>query len=216
VVTTRRPASYDQILALPEHVVGEIVDGELHVSPRPASPHAFTNSGLSYELTGPFQRGRGGPGGWWFLTEPELHFGRQVVVPDLAGWRRERMPRIPDVPYFELAPDWVCEVASPSTAKLDRTKKTRVYARAGVRHLWIVDPVARTLEVFRLVDGRWTLVAAHADEETVRVEPFDAIELSLAGWWLPAAAAPVPEKAKRSRATGRPRSKPASKRRRPR
>jgi Uma2 family endonuclease len=141
------------------------------------------------------------------------------VVPDLAGWRRERMPQIPDVPYFELAPDWVCEVASPSTAKLDRTKKTRVYARAGVSHLWIVDPVARTLEVFRLVDGRWTLVAAHADEETVRAEPFDAIELSLAGWWLPTAepvAPPAPEKAKRPGGAGRPRSKPAPKRRRAR
>jgi hypothetical protein len=214
VVTTRRPASYQQILALPEHVVGEIVDGELHVSPRPASPHAFTNSGLSYELMGPFQRGRGGPGGWWLLTEPELHFGAQVVVPDLAGWRRERMPQVPEVAFFELAPDWVCEVASPSTAKLDRTKKTRVYARAGVGHLWIVDPLARTLEVFRLERGRWSLVAAHADEETVRAEPFDAVELSLAGWWMmPAAPAPAAGKRRNAERPGGPgrssRTKPA-------
>jgi Uma2 family endonuclease len=221
VGTTRRPASYEQIRALPEHVVGEIVDGELHVSPRPASPHAHAAHEMDAEISNPFQRGRGGPGGWWFLTEPELHFGAQVVVPDLAGWRRERMPQIPDVAYFELAPDWVCEVASPSTAKLDRTKKTRVYARAGVGHLWIVDPLARTLEVFRLEDSRWSLIAAHADEETVRAEPFDAVELALAGWWLSAAATPAPvaapagkrRNAKRPGGPGRSRSKPAPKRR---
>ena len=184
MVSTRRPASYDQILALPEHLVGEIVDDVLYVSPRPASPHAFASMGIGSELFGPFQRGRGGPGGWWLLTEPELHFGRQVVVPDLAGWRHERMPAVPSVAYFELAPDWVCEVASPSTAKLDRTKKMRVYAEAGVGHLWIVDPLLRTLEVFRLVDTSWTLVAALADDEKVRAEPFDEVELELASWWI--------------------------------
>jgi Uma2 family endonuclease len=117
-------------------------------------------------------------------VEPEVHLDRHVVVPDLAGWRRERMPEIPDVRHFDLAPDWVCEVASPSTAKIDRTKKTRVYADAGVGHLWIVDPLLRTLEVFRRVGTNWTLVAAHSDDERVRAEPFDAIELGLASWWL--------------------------------
>jgi Uma2 family endonuclease len=190
VVSTRRPATYDQILALPEHLVGEIIDDVLYVSPRPASPHAHATHELDGDLSHPFQRGRGGPGGWWFLVEPELRFGRQVVVPDLAGWRRERMPDMPDVRQFTLAPDWVCEVASPSTAKLDRTKKMRVYADAGVGHMWIVDPLLRTLEVFRLVDARWTLIIAHADDERARAEPFDAIELSLASWWLRAPSLP--------------------------
>jgi Uma2 family endonuclease len=193
VVATRRPASYDQILALPEHLVGEIVDDVLYVSPRPASPHAFTSMGIGGDLFAPFQRGRGGPGGWWLLVEPELHFGRQVVVPDVAGWRIERMPTVPVTPYFELAPDWVCEVASPATAKLDRTKKMHVYAEAGVGHLWIIDPLLRTLEVYRLSDRKWSLIATHSDDDKARIEPFDAIELELAGWWLPdTAPAPAP------------------------
>jgi Uma2 family endonuclease len=193
MVSTRRPASYDQILALPEHLVGEIIDEVLYVSPRPASPHAFTAHGLAYDLTGPFQRGRGGPGGWWLLTEPELHFGRQVVVPDVAGWRATRMPSVPVVPYFELAPDWLCEVASPSTAKLDRTRKMRVYAEAGVGHLWIIDPLLRTLEVFRLVEKNWSLVAAHSDDEKVHAQPFDEIELDLASWWITGDVPPGPQ-----------------------
>ena len=146
------PATYADIQALPEHLVGEILDGELIVSPRPASPHAVAASRLMIELGGPFDRGRGGPGGWTILTEPELHFGPQVMVPDLAGWRRERMPQVPDVPFFELEPDWVCEVLSPSTARIDRSRKMRHYARARVQHVWLVDPLATTLEVFRL-DG---------------------------------------------------------------
>jgi Uma2 family endonuclease len=187
VVTTRRKATYADIEALPEHLVGEILEGELVVSPRPASAHAYTTGSSFGDLVGPFQRGRGGPGGWWLLIEPELHFGEDVLVPDLAGWRVERMPAVPNVAYFELAPDWVCETASPSTAKYDRTSKMRIYARAEVRHLWIIDPLARTLEVFRLENRRWSQISAHADDEKVRAEPFDAIELELATWWLPAA-----------------------------
>src|SRR5512142_1943672 len=111
----RRNATYDDLLGLPSHVVGELLEGSLVVSPRPASRHARAASGLGGELHGPFQRGRGGPGGWIILDEPELHLGGNVLVPDLAGWRRERMPQLPDVAAFELAPDWVCEVLSAST-----------------------------------------------------------------------------------------------------
>jgi Uma2 family endonuclease len=126
----RRTATYEDLLEVPEHLVAEIIDGELVTSPRPSSRHSLAASGLGADLTGPFQRGRGGSGGWVNLDEPELHIAGQVMVPDLAGWRRERMPEVPDVAYFELAPDWLCEVLSPSTAKRDRTRKMHHYARA--------------------------------------------------------------------------------------
>src|SRR5262245_52490577 len=148
----KRPATYDDLVAVPEHLVAEIVDGELVTSPRPAAPHARASSRLGAELGGPFDRGKNGPGGWILLDEPELHFHGNVLVPDIAGWRRERMPELPDAAAFELAPDWVCEVLSPGTMAHDRGAKMPVYAREGVAFVWLVDPSARLLEVFRL-DG---------------------------------------------------------------
>ena len=183
VAEKKGPATYADIEALPEHLVGEIIDGELIVSPRPASPHAIAASRLGVEIGGPFDRGKGGPGGWIILDEPELHFGPQVMVPELAGWRRERMPRIPDVPFFEQPPDWLCEVLSPSTARVDRAKKMRHYAKVKVQHVWLVDPLATTLEVYRLAPSGWLLVDTHAGDAKVRVEPFDAVELDLASLW---------------------------------
>jgi len=185
-----KPATYEDVLNAPENKVAEILDGELIVSPRPAARHSLAASWLSIDLGGPFARGRGGPGGWWILLEPELHFGEQVVVPDLAGWRRERMPAIPDAPFFSLAPDWVCEVLSPSTERIDRGKKLRIYAEAGVAHAWLVNPVERTLEVLRLRDGAWTIVAVFTGGEAVRAEPFDAIELDLGALWIDSENAP--------------------------
>lgn len=179
----RRDATYEDLRALPENVVGEILDGELHVQPRPASPHALAASVLGGELGPPFHRGRGGPGGWVILHEPELHLRNDVLVPDLAGWRRERMPTMPDAPAFTLAPDWVCEVVSPSTGRVDRTKKRPIYAREQVRHLWFVDPIERTLEVFRLEGSFYSVVATHSGDDRVRAEPFEAIELELAALW---------------------------------
>lgn len=178
-----RPATYDDLLALPEHVVGEIIDGELHVSPRPAPRHAVAASVLGGELGPPYHSGRGGPGGWWILDEPELHFGRDVLVPDLTGWRRLRMASIPDTAYFTLAPDWVCEVVSPKTGRLDRLKKLPLYAREGVGHAWLIDPLQRTLEVMRLEQGRWVIVAVHGEADAVRAEPFEATELNLGLLW---------------------------------
>jgi Uma2 family endonuclease len=180
----KKPATYQDILDLPEHQVGELVDGDLHVSPRPAARHAKVSSALGMVIGTPFQLGQGGPGGWWILDEPELHLGHDVLVPDLGGWRRERMPRIPDVTYFELAPDWVCEVLSPSTAKLDVERKLPRYARAGVRHAWVIDPVHRVLEVFRQEHERWVLVSAFGGDATVRAEPFADAELKLGALWL--------------------------------
>ena len=180
----KRAASYDDVLRAPDHVVAEIIAGDLYTTPRPAGAHAKAASTLGMDLGSPFQRGRGGPGGWWILDEPEIHFGGDIVVPDLAGWRRERLPRIPDAAYFELAPDWICEVVSPSTGQLDRARKLPVYARERVAHAWLVDPHQRTLEVYRLREGHWVLLATHAGDAHVRAEPFDAIELQLGDLWL--------------------------------
>ena len=178
-----RPATCDDLLALPAHVVGEIIDGELHATPRPTPRHALAASVLGGEIGPPFHGGRGGPGGWWILFEPELHFDGDVLVPDLAGWRRSRMPSIPDTAYLTLAPDWVCEVISPGTGRLDRLTKAPVYAREGVGHLWMIDPLQRTLEVMRLDQGRWLILGVHGESAVVRAEPFDAIDLSLGLLW---------------------------------
>lgn len=181
----RRKATYEDLLRVPDHLVAEIVDGELHTSPRPAARHANAASSVTADLHGAFQRGRGGPGGWWILIEPELHLAADVLVPDLAGWRRDRMPAIPDVAAFDLAPDWVCEVLSPATARLDRIKKLPIYARHGVGHAWLIDPLAKTLEVYRLQDGLWLRIGAHEGDDRVRAEPFDAVEIEIGAWWLP-------------------------------
>jgi len=194
VEPARRNATYEDLCRVPDRFVAEIVGGDLYTSPRPAAPHALAGSALNQDL-GPFARQRGsggGPGGWWVLYEPEVHLGADVLVPDLAGWRRERMPVMPAVPYFELAPDWVCEVVSPGTARLDRVRKMPVYARERVRHLWLVDPSAQTLEVYRLDGARWLLVETCGGAVRVRAEPFDAIEIDLDRWWLaPAPAEPA-------------------------
>jgi Uma2 family endonuclease len=182
-VPAKKRATYADLEALPEHVVGEIVDGELHVSPRPAPKHATAESRLQGELSGPFDRGRGGPGGWRILIEPELHLGADVLVPDLAGWRRERLPSVPEEAFFSLRPDWICEVLSPSTARFDRRDKLPVYVRAGVPFAWLIDPLARTLEVLKLESERWTLVRTYGNDDRPRAEPFDAIELDLPALW---------------------------------
>ena len=179
----RRKATYDDLLKVPDHLVAEILDGELFTSPRPAPRHADASSGLGGALRGPFDRGPGGPGGWRILDEPELHLGDDVVVPDLAGWRRERLPRLPEAAFLALAPDWVCEVLSPSTAAIDRVKKLTIYAREAVGHAWLVDPIAQTLEMLRLEGGRWTIASTWAGTAVVRAEPFDAIELDLTWLW---------------------------------
>jgi Uma2 family endonuclease len=179
----RRRVTYEDLLAVPEHLVAEIIDGELYTTPRPAPRHARATTALAAALHGPFDTGRDGPGGWTILFEPELHLDEDVAVPDIAGWRRDRMPALPDTPYFTLAPDWICEVQSPSTAALDRAKKLRVYARQGVTNAWLVDPTARTLEVLRLARGDWSIVSTHSVADVVRAEPFEAIELDLSDLW---------------------------------
>ena len=179
----RRRATYEDLCQIPDHNVAEILDGELVVTPRPALRHARASSGLGGYLWGPFQTGRGGPGGWWILDEPELHLADDIVVPDLAGWRRERLQAIPDAAYMTLAPDWVCEVISPATERMDRSRKMRIFAREGVPHLWLLDPLVRTLEVLRLESARWVLLGTHSDTDIARAEPFEAIEIDLTALW---------------------------------
>lgn len=179
----KKNATYEDLCEVPEHFVAEIIGGELYASPRPAIPHAHAASVLGGELIGPFHRGRHGPGGWLILDEPELHFTGDVLVPDLAAWRRERLPAAPAGPWISLAPDWVCEVLSPSTESLDRAKKLKIYAREGVGHAWLINPTLRTLEILVRDSQRWTLIATHEDAAVVRAEPFDAIDLELAALW---------------------------------
>ncbi|MFP2928635.1 Uma2 family endonuclease [Pyxidicoccus sp. 3LG] len=180
-----RPESvYEALERLPPHVVGEIIGGELYVSPGPRIVHSLAASRLLKRL-GPFdeEEGEQGPGGWLILFEPRLHLSGDVLEPDLAGWRRERLPEVPDAVGWELAPDWLCEVLSPSTEALDRNRKMAVYAREGVKHVWLVDPHAQTLEVYRLGGGDWRLLGTHTGNAAVRAEPFDALPLKLTSLW---------------------------------
>lgn len=174
-----RLATYADLEAVPDHLVAEIIDGALKTHPRPRPRHASAAVRLSGGLDLPFGRGRGGPGGWIFMIEPELHLGSQVVVPDLAGWRREHLSVEPDTAYIETPPDWVCEILSPSTAQLDRGPKRRIYAEAGVGHLWLLDPSDGVLEAFALTGGRWLLLGTVQRGEAVGLPPFDAVTFPL-------------------------------------
>lgn len=176
-------ATYQDIVDAPPNMVAEIINGALHTHPRPAPRHSFTGSGLGYELVGPFQRGKGGPGGWIILDEPELHLGTDVLVPDIAGWRRETLPKMPETAYFDVPPDWVCEVLSRATKSYDVTDKRDIYGAYGVSHIWFLDPDAKTLEAFANQDGNWVLIAALRDDDPVSVAPFDAVTFQLDDLW---------------------------------
>ena len=176
-------ATYQDVLDAPAHKVAEIIAGTLHTQPRPAMRHAWASSGMGAKIASPFGYGDGGPGGWWIVFEPELHLSGDILVPDLAGWRRETMPVYPDTAYCTVAPDWACEVLSPSTRRLDMTAKRDIYAREGVSYLWFVDPDARTLEAFELRESQWVLIASLAGNDPVSVKPFDAISFPLGALW---------------------------------
>ena len=179
----RRLATYADLEAVPPHLVAEIIFGSLVTHPRPAPRHGASANSLGYELTGPFQRGRGGPGGWIFVPEPELHLGSNVVVPDLAGWRRERMPTLPATAWFETVPDWLCEILSPSTEVYDRGAKRAIYATHGLKHYWLLDPRVKVLEVFELRQGQWLLLDTFAGDAMVAAAPFAEVPFPLAALW---------------------------------
>lgn len=172
-----RPATYDDLVQLPDHLVGEILDGELHGNPRPSRRAASSVAALGGTLLRGLDRS-GGPDSWQVLPDPELRLGEDILFPALAGWRLSRLPALPATPYFSVPPDWVCEVLASATASF-RARKLAIYAREGVSHAWLIDPVARTLDVRRLESGRWTVVATYLGGQRVRTEPFDALELEL-------------------------------------
>lgn len=199
----RRSATYDDVLTAPPHHRAELIRGALHVAPRPAIPHSSAATALGGDLHVSFgkRRGSSGPGGWWILVEPELHLGEAldqhardlVLVPDLAGWRRTRLPTRPVSAAIDVVPDWVCEVLSPGSIAHDRVRKLDLYARLHVPHYWIIDPLARTLEVLRFEDGGYRIALTAEGENTVRAEPFDAVEIDLAEWWVDGTAPEEPD-----------------------
>ncbi len=179
-------ATYEDLVALPSNQVGEIVAGTLYTSPRPAPAHTLASSALGEELGPPFRRGKGGPGGWIILDEPELHLGTppNVLVPDLAGWRNTTLPQMPTEAAFTTAPDWVCEVLSPSTRTLDRIHKVPVYATYKVSHVWLVDPIGKSIEVLQLDGASYRLAKMIGSSvKTASIEPFDAIEIDVYALW---------------------------------
>jgi len=181
--STKQRAPYEDLVAAPPDKIAELIEGDLFLSPRPAPLHSRATSALTSELHDAFDRGRSGPGGWWILFEPALHLGDDVLVPDIAGWKRERLAAMPDLPWFEMAPDWICEVLSPSTERVDRTRKLPIYAAAGVDFAWIVDPALRTLEILRRTSDGFALVGAHSGDNRVSAQPFDAVAIELGMIW---------------------------------
>jgi Uma2 family endonuclease len=183
-----RRATYQDVLDAPANMIAEVIFGALHTQPRPAYPHSIASSNLGAVITSRYRFGEGGPGGWIFIDEPELHLGSEpdILVPDLAGWHRERLAGLPrERPFTTVAPDWLCEVLSPSTQRIDRAEKMEVYLREQVRQVWLVDPLALTLEVYRHGGDLWHRSAIYHGDAVVRAEPFDAIELPLNWLWEP-------------------------------
>lgn len=178
-----KQATYQDIIDLPDNIVGEIINGQLETHPRPSPKHALAAGSIGGELVWPFQKGRGGPGGWWILPEPECHLGSHVLVPDLAGWRKQRMPAMPETAWIEITPDWVCEILSPSTSRIDRIVKMPVYAELGVGYLWLIDPNSQTLETYQLHDRHWLLTGSFADDQEVSIPPFAEHSFSLSNLW---------------------------------
>jgi Uma2 family endonuclease len=180
----KRLATYEELYSIPEDMIGEIVNGELIVTPRPGPRHMNVTTILGEELGPPYRRGRGGPGGWIFLIEVEIKLGEDIVVPDLAGWRKERFPTKTEHNWIPVAPDWVCEVLSPSTFRNDKVRKMPLYACHNVGHIWLIDPGAMTMDAFRLESGRWALLASFSEDDKVRIEPFQEIEIHLGDLWM--------------------------------
>jgi Uma2 family endonuclease len=181
----RKKVTYDDLYDIPENMTGQIIDGEMIVTPRPSARHSHAASTLGGEVVPPYRFGRsGGPGGWIILYEQELMFGEHLLVPDFSGWRKERFPGVPQENWISVPPDWVCEILSPGTARVDRVRKMPIYARNEIPFLWLIDPTAQTLEAYRLEAGKWLLLGAFAENDKFRAEPFQEIEMDLGNFWL--------------------------------
>ena len=183
----RRLATWDDLVRTPDDGrVYEVFDGEIEASPRPSPEHGRTQAVLSGKIGGPYDHDIGGPGGWWILIEPDVMLERhQIVVPDVVGWKRVRLPDLTAERPIATVPDWICEVISPSDRGRDRVRKADLYLRVGVPYYWIIDPGDRTLEAFEANAGRWVRLGAWTDGDTPRIAPFDAIEFDVAGLFLP-------------------------------
>jgi Uma2 family endonuclease len=181
----KKKAAYEDLYRIPENMIGEIINGELIVTPRPSTAHSLASSCLGAELIPPYYHGRGGgPGGWVILDEPEIQLGENILVPDLAGWRKDRFSSPTKTNSITVTPDWVCEVMSPGTVRIDKMEKMPIYAEHGVPYLWHIDPVGKTLDVFRLKNGEWVVAGLYVEDSTVRTEPFTEIEIDLSVLWL--------------------------------
>jgi Uma2 family endonuclease len=181
----RKKAVYEDLHAIPENATGEIIDGELIVTPKPSRKHVYTATALGAELTPPYQFARGGgPGGWIILIEPEIKLGDDILVPDLAAWKKQRFPLHEEPKWISVVPDWVCEILSPNSLRTDKIKKMPLYARCGVPFLWLIDPTAKTLDIFRAESGNWLVAGTYAEDDTIRAEPFQEIEIALTDLWL--------------------------------
>lgn len=180
----KKRATYEDLYAIADNLIGEIIDGELIATPRPSRKHSSTTTLLTSRVVPPYYYGEGGgPGGWIILVEPEIEFGKDILVPDLAGWKEERFIWEEEQNPISVIPDWACEVLSPNTARLDRVKKMAKYAEHGVSYFWLIDPLLMTLEAYRLETGRWTVLGSYAEKDQVRVEPFQEIAIDLSDLW---------------------------------
>ena len=179
-----RKATYADLFSIPENTTGEIIDGELIVTPKPSPRHSNASALLTATLVPPYRKGMGGPGGWMILSEVEIMLGDNLLVPDISGWRMERFPGFPKENWISVPPDWVCEILSPDTIRLDRVRKMPIYAEYMIPYLWRLDPIAKTLEVFKLESGKWIFEQAYAEDDKVRAEPFQEIEFALGNFWI--------------------------------
>ncbi len=181
---TKKKASYEDLYGIPDNMTGEIIGGELIVTPKPSIEHSNASIMLGATLVPPYRKGIGGPGGWIILSEVEIMLGENLLVPDISGWKNERFPGFPRENRISVYPDWVCEILSPGTARLDKARKMPIYAEYEVPHSWLVDPIAKILEVFKLESGKWAFEKAYAGNDKVRAEPFQEIEFDLGDFWI--------------------------------
>ncbi len=186
-VPTKKRATYQDVLDAPEHMTAEVLDGELHLMPRPRRAHLRSATGLGAFLFGAFHVGTNGPGGWTIIDEPELHLGPEpdILVPDLGGWRDGQLIDRDDIdePFITVVPDWVCEILSPGTLRVDRMKKMPIYRREKVPFVWLVDPRELTVEVFRLEGDSYALVGTFGGDDAVMAPPFEAVAIPPAFLW---------------------------------
>ncbi|MDR3568906.1 MAG: Uma2 family endonuclease [Syntrophobacteraceae bacterium] len=184
--TASKKADYEDLFTIPDNMIGEIVNGKLIATPRPSSRHSHVAAVLSGKLIPPYRLGEGGgPGGWILLYEPEIMLGEHLLVPDLAGWKKERFPRTTQSNWISISPDWVRELLSPGTARYDRIEKMAIYALQGVLHAWLIDPNLKTVEVFELdSSNRWVNRTAFTKKGKIRAAPFEQVEIDLDYLWL--------------------------------